>query len=81
MGKHRVRTSRGSGKNKQKKHTRTVWAGVEREVRRKELDQAEKTKNESQTEKTAQEVGSGTEHKPQHGDSATTASSSANASA
>ena len=39
MGKHRQRTSRGSDKNKEKKHTRTVWAGVEREVRRKELDE------------------------------------------
>jgi len=37
MGKHRQRTSRGSGKNKEKKHTRTVWAGVDREVRRQEL--------------------------------------------
>ena len=39
MGKHKQRTSRGSGKNKQKKHTRTLWTCVEREVRRKELDE------------------------------------------
>ena len=39
MGKHKHRTSRGSGKNKQKKHTRTLWTCVEREVRRKELDE------------------------------------------
>ena len=39
MGKHRQRTSRGEGKTKKKKHSRTIWTGVEREVRRKDLDE------------------------------------------
>ena len=42
MGKHRQRTSRGSGKNKEKKHTRTIWASVERQVRRQEVDEKAK---------------------------------------
>jgi hypothetical protein len=65
MGKHRERTSRGSGKNKQKKLTRTIWAGVEREVKRQEWHQAEKAKSEA--EQTAKEVA---EQQSQHGNSA-----------
>jgi hypothetical protein len=71
MGKQRERTSRGSGKNKKKKHTRTIWAGVEREVRRKEWDEAQKVQ--SATESNPAESGTTT----QHGDSATASSSAA----
>ena len=35
MGKWRQRTARTKNK---KKHTRTIWAGVEREVKRDEID-------------------------------------------
>ena len=38
MGKYRSRGKRT--KTKTPKHTRTVWAGVEREVKRKEYDAA-----------------------------------------
>ena len=71
MGKHRERTSRGSGKNKKKKHTRTIWAGVEREVKRKEWEEAHKS--EAATELNPAESGTTT----QHGDSATASSSTA----
>jgi hypothetical protein len=71
MGKHRERTSRGSGKSKNKKHTRTVWAGVEREVKRKEWDEAHKA--EAATD--SNPAGSG--NTTPHGDSATASSSTA----
>ncbi len=65
MGKHRQRTSRGSGKNKKKKHTRTVWAGVEREVKRQEFDKAERERSENKIAEATKEVA-----EQQHGNSA-----------
>ena len=88
MGKHHERTSRVSGKNKKKSDTRTIWASVERAVKRQEIDEkaracgttaaeiakAQKAEAAQSKNKTDQTAQGVAEQQSQHGNSASSSS-------